>query len=296
MKEKKEIVTAYDRWLKNLVGERELFEELTEEEVYKIIFKISEISFIRNSVISDFFTFEDIANDIYKSYLIRDWEKDLSDFSDIKTEEFPFYDEKSGKYFKTWRPRTEKKGFERMKARKMPIKHFSNLIFREVNNYIAGYMRNKKFRDTVKDSLSLDIESNETEYGIAFIETVEDEKQTFKSNNIISENVLKNTIDTLDSISKESDYRIQIDRETKALSYGSLIELYQYLDSGKRVTSKEILEHIIYKGSKILSSDNKRFVEEFIANFRKYLLENKIVSVTKYINSRGKEKNSYAFE
>ena len=56
MKEKKEIVTAYDRWLKNLVGERELFEELTEEEVYKIIFKISEISFIRNSVISDFFT------------------------------------------------------------------------------------------------------------------------------------------------------------------------------------------------------------------------------------------------
>lgn len=296
MKEKKEIVTAYDRWLKNLVGERELFEELTEEEVYKIIFKISEISFIRNSVISDFFTFEDIANDIYKSYLIRDWEKDLSDFSDIKTEEFPFYDEKSGKYFKNWRPRNEKKGFERMKSRKMPIKHFSNLIFREVNNYIAGYMRNKKFRDTVKDSLSLDIESNETEYGIAFIETVEDEKQTFKSNNIISENVLRNTIDTLDSISKENDYSIQIDRETKALSYGSLIELYQYLDSGKRVTSKEILEHIIYKGSKILSSDNKRFVEEFIANFRKYLLENKIVSITKYINSRGKEKNSYAFE
>lgn len=296
MKEKKEIVTAYDRWLKNLVGERELFEELTEEEVYKIIFKISEISFIRNSVISDFFTFEDIANDIYKSYLIRDWEKDLSDFSDIKTEEFPFYDEKSGKYFKNWRPRTEKKGFERMKSRKMPIKHFSNLIFREVNNYIAGYMRNKKFRDTVKDSLSLDIESNETEYGIAFIETVEDEKQTFKSNNIISENVLRNTIDTLDNISKENDYSIQIDRETKALSYGSLIELYQYLDSGKRVTSKEILEHIIYRGSKILSSDNKRFVEEFIASFRKYLLENKIVSVTKYINSRGKEKNSYAFE
>ena len=293
---KKIINTAYDKWLKNLVGERELFEELTDEEVYKIILKVSEISFIRNSVIGNFYTYEDIANEIFKSYLIRDWEKDLKNFSDVKTEEFPFYDEKTGKYFSSWRPRTEKKGFERMKARKMTIEHFSNLIYNEVKNYVAGYMRNKKFKEMVREAISLDLDSGNVDEGIAFIETVEDSKQTFNSNNIISENTLENTSKNLEDINLEYNYSIEIDREVKVLSYGNLLELYKYLDSGKRVTSKEVLEHIIYKGSKVISAENKRFVEEFIANFRKYLLENKIVSVTKYINNRGKEKNSYAFE
>lgn len=293
---KKVINTAYDKWLKNLVGERELFEELTDEEVYKIILKVSEISFIRNSVIGNFYTYEDIANEIFKSYLIRDWEKDLKNFSDVKTEEFPFYDEKTGKYFSSWRPRTEKKGFERMKARKMTIEHFSNLIYNEVKNYVAGYMRNKKFKEMVREAISLDLDSGSVDEGIAFIETVEDSRQTFNSNNIISENTLENTSKNLEDINLEYNYSIEIDREVKVLSYGNLLELYKYLDSGKRVTSKEVLEHIIYKGSKVISAENKRFVEEFIANFRKYLLENKIVSVTKYINNRGKEKNSYAFE
>ena len=85
--------TYFDKWLKKEVGDKMYFEELTEEEVYKIILKISEITFSRYPILNLDHSFEDAASVIYRNFLLRDVEKE---FNEIETSEFRYKDEKTG--------------------------------------------------------------------------------------------------------------------------------------------------------------------------------------------------------
>ena len=71
--------SAWDKWLKNLVGEKILFNELDDNEIYQIILKIAKITFSRNQILNQDHTFEDAAGIIYRNFLQRDQERDLSD-------------------------------------------------------------------------------------------------------------------------------------------------------------------------------------------------------------------------
>lgn len=294
--EKKSFLKGYDLWLKNLIGERELFEELTDEEIYKIILKISEITFNRGIFFADGSTFEDIADEIYRNYLIRDYEKNLEVLSDVKTEEFPYYDEKSRKYFSSWRPRSEKKGFDRMRERKMTIIHFSNLIYREIKNCAVWHTRDNYFKIS-QNSISLDDTLYEGENSV--LSSIEDIRQTRGLDNTLIENYISELVDDMKDTSELSNYFITINRQTKVLSYGNLLELYKYLDKGKRVVANEIFEHIIYKEDDLVervASNNShlRKVGNFIASFRKYLIDSKIVNFSTY-KDKGREIKRYGF-
>ena len=294
----------YTKWLNNLVGERKLFSELTEDEVYKIILRVSEITFSRNPVLSQDHTFEDAAGIIYRNFFSRDFEKNWDIVSDtqgkkykvyddkldkfVEKFEFPFYDEKSGKYFKEWRPRTECKGFKRMKESSLTIQHFSNMMFQELRNHISWHTRNVKFQNIHNNSISLDYENDDN---VKMIEKIADTNNTFKEvEDDINLNLLSDMVD--DNINE--DYVIKFGREERVLSYGNLLYLYSYLANGKRISSGEIIKHIKYKENEELSQDNVRYIGGFISSFKKFLLETGIVNTSTYMN-KGKEKIRYGF-
>lgn len=306
MKNNKKKLSNYIKWLKNLVGERIYFEELTEDEVYKIILKISEITFRRNPILGLDHTYEDAAGIIYRNYALRDVERNLDYTSDtkIKTtkrfnsetgiseilkEEFPYYDERTGKYFKEWRPRSECKGFERMKKDKMTINHFSNLIFRELSNHYNHTMRDVKFYNRVNNTISLDYEDDT----VKTIEHIPDNTNIFKE---VEENTEINLLsDYIDDEKVQADYYIKIGNTKLGLSYSNLLKLYALLSTGKRVNSSEIMKHIIYKDNENLSKENVSFIGKFISSFKKYLLEIGVVNCTSYMDETGKEKKRYGF-
>ena len=278
----------YTKWLNNLVGERKLFNELTEDEVYKIILRVSEITFSRNPVLNQDHTFEDAAGIIYRNFLSRDYERNLDKLSSIQTDDFPFYDEKSGKYFKEWRHRTECKGFKRMRESSLTIQHFSNMMFQELRNHISWHTRNVKFQNIHNNSISLDYENDDN---VKMIEKIADTNNTFKEvEDDINLNLLSDMVD--DNINE--DYVIKFGREERVLSYGNLLYLYSYLANGKRISSGEIIKHIKYKQNEELSQDNVRYIGGFIFSFKKFLLETGIVNTSTYMN-KGKEKIRYGF-
>lgn len=276
--------TYFDKWLREEIGDKQHFEELSEEEIYKIILKISEITYKRHPVLDLDHSYEEAASIIYKNYLSRDVEKE---FNDIKTEDYRYQDEKTGKFYK-WIPREECKGFNRMKEQKLTLKHFTNLIFLELNNHYNWYARNKKFYTRINNTISLDFENE----NMKMIEHIPDTKQTFES---IEEDIdITFLSDYIDNEEIPSDYYIKIENKKYNLSYSNLLKLYYYLFDGKRVNSKEITQHIIYKDNQELSKENISYIGKFITSFKKYLLEIGVVNKTNYIED-GKEKIRYGF-
>lgn len=280
--------SAYTKWLNELSNGRTLLEELNEEEIYKIIYRISELTFSRNPILNQDHTFEDAANIIYRNYLLRDKEKNLDTLSDIKTEDFPYYDEKTGKYFKEWRPRKECKGFNRMYEQGMTITKFSNTIFRELKNHVSWHTRDIHFQNLHNNSISLDYETED----VKMVDKIGDTKDYYKE---VEEDLdLDIFIKDLNNDEADENYIIEIGEERRILSYGNLLKLYSYLASGKRVSSGEILKHIIYNGSRELSKDNIKYIGRFISSFKKHLLDTGIVNMSTYINN-GREKKRYGF-
>lgn len=282
---KKEGVSNYTKWLNQKVGERKYFEELTNEEIYEIILKISEITFGRHPILNLEHTYEDAASEIYRNYMLRDVEKE---FSDIQTEDFEYKDEKTGKYY-NWKPRQICKGFNRMKEQKLTIKHFSNLIFREMSNHYNWHLRNKKFYNRINNTISLDYENE----NLKMIEHIPDEVNTFKD--VEDSLEIQNLSDYIDNEEVSEGYYINVHNKKMNLSYSNLLKLYYYLSNGKRVNSNEILKHIIYKDNEELSKENISYIGKFITSFKKYLLEIGVVNASTYIDKNGKEKTRYGF-
>lgn len=305
--------SAYDKWLKNLIGEKILFEELDENEIYQIILKIAKITFNRNQILNQDHTFEDAAGIIYRNFLQRDQERDLSDTitegernTKAKMEEYPYYDEKSGTYFKKWKPRAFCKGFNKMRQDHITVAKFSNLIFTEMNNHVNWHKRDTKFYNRLNNTSSLDAEIIE---GSTLGEVIKDENDYYQDVEKVSGSNLSFLIRKAIAEDKENDshpnlystrYHIVIDGQSMILTYKNLIKLYTYLSEqgenyNKRISSGTILNYITYDDKKELSQINIKYIGKFIKSFKDYLQDSGLVECMKFIDDLGKEKKKYGF-
>ena len=276
--------TYFDKWLKKEVGDKMYFEELTEEEVYKIILKISEITFSRYPILNLDHSFEDAASVIYRNFLLRDVEKE---FNEIETSEFRYKDEKTGKFYK-WVPRQICKGFKKMIEDKLTVEHFKNLIFREMRNHYQWNIRNKKVNMRMNNTISLNYENE----NMKMIEKIEDEAQSFDE---VENNLEVSFIsEYIDNEEVSDGYFIKVDNKRLDLTFSNLLKLYYYLSGNRRVSSSEILEHIIYKDNEQLSKENISYIGRFITSLKKYLLEIGVINESKFMQD-GKEKKRYGF-
>lgn len=294
----------YSVWLEKLANGRKYLKELAEEEIYNIILEVAKITFTRYPVLSLDHSYEDAAGIIYRNFKQRDFEKQYDDTFDtsnikfseditekekieliknIKQKKFPYYDEKKNKFY-NWQPREECKGFKRMKDSNMSIIHFSNIIFRELENHYNGNSRDKKFYNRLNNTVSLDYEDE----NLKMIERISDNKDNFEDVD------LDVAIKNIDNSTVHSDYSIVINNNDLKLSFSNLLKLYSYLANGKRVTSSEILKHIKYKDNENLSKDNISYIGRFISSFKKYLIESGTVSCSNTLVN-GKEEKKYAF-
>ena len=286
--------SSYSKWLKKLVGERKLFKELTEDEIYKIILRVSEIAYARNPILNQDHDYEEAAMIIYSDFYSRDYEKNLEILSEIKSDDFQYYDEKSGKYFKEWKRREEVKGFERWRNQGLTIEHFSNLMFRELRNHIAWYTRKTSFKNMYNNTISLDMFRDDNSKKEFMKEKISDGKDYFEE---VNTDINASTLFT-ENESINGHYFIKINEDTRILSYDNLLYLYGYLADGKKVTVNKILEHIIYKNkdeSEELTSDCKKYIYNYISSFKKKLLENSSILCSTYIDRKGKERKCYGF-
>ena len=231
----------YKGWLKKLIGERKLFKELTEEEIYKIILRISEITYSRNPILNQDHDYEEAAMIIYSDFYSRDYEKNLEKLSEVESKDFQYYDERTGKYFKEWRKRDEVKGFERWRNQNLTIVHFSNLMFRELRNHIAWFTRNTKYKNMFNNTISLNtMDDCDKEF---LTDKISDGKDNFEE----IETDINASLLFEENENINGHYFIKIDGDQRVLSYNNLLYLYSYLADGKKVTVNNILEHIIYK-------------------------------------------------
>lgn len=284
--------SSYKGWLKKLVGERKLFKELTEEEIYKIILRVSEITYSRNPILNQDHDYEEAAMIIYSDFYSRDYEKNLEKLSEVKSKDFQYYDERTGKYFKEWRKRDEVKGFERWRNQNLTIEHFSNLMFRELRNHIAWFTRNTKYKNMFNNTISLNtMDDCDKEF---LTDKISDGKDNFEE---IETNVNASLLFE-ENENINGHYFIKIDGDQRVLSYNNLLYLYSYLADGKKVTVNNILEHIIYKNkdeSEELSLDSRKYIYRYISDFKKDLIKNSSIICDTYIDNHGKERKSYGF-
>lgn len=282
----------YKGWLKKLIGERKLFKELTEEEIYKIILRISEITYSRNPILNQDHDYEEAAMIIYSDFYSRDYEKNLEKLSEVKSDNFQYYDERTGKYFKEWRKRDEVKGFERWRNQNLTIEHFSNLMFRELRNHIAWFTRNTKYKNMFNNTISLNtMDDCDKEF---LTDKISDGKDNFEE---IETNVNASLLFE-ENENINGHYFIKIDGDQRVLSYNNLLYLYSYLADGKKVTVNNILEHIIYKNkdeSEELSLDSRKYIYRYISDFKKDLMKNSSIICKTYTDNCGKERKSYGF-
>ena len=282
----------YKGWLKKFIGERKLFKELTEEEIYKIILRISEITYSRNPILNQDHDYEEAAMIIYSDFYSRDYEKNLEKLSEVKSDNFQYYDERTGKYFKEWRKRDEVKGFERWRNQNLTIEHFSNLMFRELRNHIAWFTRNTKYKNMFNKTISLNtMDDCDKEF---LTDKISDGKDNFEE----IETSVNASLLFEENENINGHYFIKIDGDQRVLSYNNLLYLYSYLANGKKVTVNNILEHIIYKNkdeSEELSLDSRKYIYRYISDFKKDLMKNNSIICNTYIDNYGKERKSYGF-
>lgn len=292
--------SVYSKWLSNLAGDRKLFKELTDEEVYSIMLKAAEITYSRNQVLNQDHPYEEAVSIIYSELLSRDYEKT----EDFNSENIPYYDENTGKYSMNWKPRKENwrkrencRGFQYFKDSNMTIVYFSNTIFRVFDYHIKGVTRTAWFKNIYynTDSFESNITCNVEGKSKLISDVIEDDKSNFDYKETESCTYINQLANEISDIAEDSDYSIKIGKEIRALSYGNLLYLYDYLSEGKRVSSVEVLKHIIYKGKEIVEDSNIRYINRFISSFKKYLLESGTVDIGTYIGRRGKEVKCYGF-
>ena len=300
---RKEKINAYSKWLNQLANGRKFLSELELEEMYEIILKISKISFARMNKYIEY-TYEDSANIVFKDFLSRDYCKKYSCSTQV-SEEYPYLDTTCSPYAYKWVYREEQKGFNRMYSQSMTIKHFSNLMFTEFRHFFAYILRNNKFKQRVNNTISIDRDSEEDT--LLTIEKIED-PNTRTQLSQVEDNV---DLDIICNLTNNSDiifseYQIALGEDKLDLTINNLMRLYASLANGKKLTTFDIIEHILIKdgveikpivtSNRVISSEEVKYKNVYQATLamKKYLLENGIVSTSKRIEN-GKEKTHYAF-
>lgn len=301
-KENNEENVVYTKWLNKLCNGRIYLSELTKDEIYEIILRVAKITFARNSTYLEH-SYEDAANIIFKDFLARDYRKSYSN-STKTSEEYPFIDEAESIYSYKWVLRDEQKGFNRMLAQNITIKHFSNLMFVELRHHFAYFTRNNKFKQRVYNTVSLDLE--ESDSTLSLLEKVEDTKFNFlEIENEVDSSLLCNLIDSSKVLF--SEYQIEIENKKLDLTINNLMKLYIALADGSKLTTSDINKHIIVKeGQKVepivtkkrtITAEEVKYKNVYQATLalRKYLLDTGIVVKSTKKDVNGKEKLNYAF-
>lgn len=217
--------------------------ELTNEELYMLVEQITKTMVLRKQMVNIIAEPKDLVHDVL-TYL---------------------YDKSA----------RGKIGIDEIKENTM--KHFQNILYKEVTNTINYQLRKPKVQRFINDTVSLEepIKNQEDSYftmgdvieGYDSLKELEEEQYV--------ESVLNRFSDTI----KDDNVKIILDMGNKkcslSLSYRNIARAYFNLFEGKKLTSKDFNEVFFNETTKHTLEDKS--VKGILTDFRKYIKQNNIL-------------------
>ena len=217
--------------------------ELTNEELYMLVEQITKTMVLRKQMVNIIAEPKDLVHDVL-TYL---------------------YDKSA----------RGKIGIDEIKENTM--KHFQNILYKEVTNTINYQLRKPKVQRFINDTVSLEepIKNQEDSYftmgdvieGYDSLKELEEEQYV--------ESVLNRFSDTI----KDDNVKIILDMGNKkcslSLSYRNIARAYFNLFEGKKLTSKDFNEVFFNETTKHTLEDKS--VKSILTDFRKYIKQNNIL-------------------
>lgn len=218
--------------------------ELTNEELYTLVNEITKTVALRKQSVNIIMEPEDIVHDVL-TYL---------------------YDKSS----------RGKIGIEEIK-KENTMKHFQNILYREVTNTINYQLRKPKVQRFLNETISLDEilkSDNDNLY------TMGDVIEGFNGIDELEEDqYAESLLDKFSDTVKDDNLGIILDIGDKkcslTFSYKNLARTYFNLFEGKKLTFKDFKGILFNKNTKLALNDNE--IRKVLADFRKYIKQNNIL-------------------
>ena len=221
--------------------------ELTDEEVYTLVEQIVKIIFLRKPAVNIIMEPEDLTQEVL-TYL---------------------YDKSA----------RGKIGIEEIK-KENTMKHFQNILYREVLNTVNYKLRKPKVQRFLNDTVSLQEPAKYTSIYAEKDQTYEDIIEGYNPVEEVEEDqYVESLLNKFSDTIKDDNLGIKLDLGDEicslTFSYKNIAKTYFNLFEGKKLTFKDFQGIFFNKNTKLALNDNE--IRKVLADFRKYIKQNNIL-------------------